>query len=318
MNAKKQYMKDKANDRLLILGNGFDLNIKYRTKYSDFAKNVKLCWPFNGRTEGLGGYLQQRAGADEWLDLESSMLDYASLIGGIAKRNDDGCYPIKSDEEDFQSLVWSLNSYIKRMIDEDSVDDNSVAAKVLHTLLERGGAKIFSFNYTNLKKIAYALYVKDSRHIRNNYELEYMPVHGCIETDDIILGVNREAKLISGYEFLVKNRQPHYKNTNLRQDLFSAKEITIFGLSMGKIDYSYFKDLWDLLSHGIIPKERKCYITIFTYDEPSRRQIINNLCALTGTDLSTIQSNCYLDFIRTKNVDFDDKKLFESWILRHQ
>ena len=30
---------------VLILGNGFDLDVNYKTRYSDFAKNVRLCWP---------------------------------------------------------------------------------------------------------------------------------------------------------------------------------------------------------------------------------------------------------------------------------
>ena len=304
-------------ERLLVLGNGFDLNINYRTKYSDFARKVKLCWPFNEKTDGLGGYLQQRAGADEWLDLESSMLDYASLTCGEAKRNGDGYYSIDSDKEDFQLLVWSLRTYIKRMIDEDAVDTKSIAANVLRTILRREDAKIYSFNYTNLKKIASALFVKDSRYSRDDFNLEYTPIHGCIETDDIILGVNNDAQLIDGYEFLIKNRQPHYRCTDLRQDLFSAKEITFFGLSMGKIDYPYFKDFWDSLSHGIVPKEQKRHITIFTYDGTSRCQIIKNLCSLTCSDLSAIQSNSYFEIICTELCSRDDGNPYNQWLVRN-
>lgn len=72
--------------------------------------------------------------------------------------------------------------------------------------------------------------MNDSRHDRQDYNLDYAPVHGCIETNDIILGVNSDADLIEGYEFLRKNEQPDYKPTNLRQDIFSAREVTFFGL----------------------------------------------------------------------------------------
>ena len=64
---------------VLILGNGFDLDVNYKTRYSDFAKNVRLCWPFEDAKDGLGGYLQERAKTDTWLDLESALLDYAKI-----------------------------------------------------------------------------------------------------------------------------------------------------------------------------------------------------------------------------------------------
>ena len=69
---------------VLILGNGFDLDVNYKTRYSDFAKNVRLCWPFDDAKDGLGGYLQERAKTDTWLDLESALLDYASATDGVA------------------------------------------------------------------------------------------------------------------------------------------------------------------------------------------------------------------------------------------
>lgn len=303
--------------RLLILGNGFDLNINYRTKYSDFANKVKLNWPFDAAKEGLGGYLQHRAKTDNWLDLESALLDYASSVGGAANPDATGVYPTESDEFDYDRLVSALQVYIERVIDEDAVDSNSIAAKVLQTFLGRSGYSIYSFNYTNLQKVAYALYIKDSRYERKNYELDYTPVHGCIETKDIILGVNGDAELIEGYEFLRKNERPLYRKTNLLQDLFFSKEITFFGLSMGKIDYPYFRDFWEVLCHGSVPKEEKRHITIFTYDTLSMRQILNQLRSLTRTDLLTLQSNSYFEVIRTEECKWEDKEKFENWIKRN-
>lgn len=116
---------------VLILGNGFDLDVNYKTKYSDFAKNVRLCWPFEDAKDGLGGYLQERAKTDTWLDLESALLDYASATDGVAKKGDGELYPLEDDKEDFQRLVHTLRMYIARMIDEPPVNKDSVAAQVL-------------------------------------------------------------------------------------------------------------------------------------------------------------------------------------------
>ena len=191
-----------------------------------------------------------------------------------------------------------------------------MAARVLRTLLARGEYKIYSFNYTNLRKVAFALFVKDSIYERKDYELDYTAVHGCIETDDIILGVNSDANLIEGYEFLYKNEQPGYRFTNLRQDLFASKEITFFGFSMGKIDYPFFRDFWNSLCQGVVPIKEKRHITIFTHNDDSRRQILRQLRSLTGTDLTAIQGNCYFEIICSENCNGDDKERFESWINR--
>ena len=158
--------------------------------------------------------------------------------------------------------------------------------------------------------------MNDSRHDRQDYNLDYAPVHGCIETNDIILGVNSDADLIEGYEFLRKNEQPDYKPTNLRQDIFSAREVTFFGLSMGKIDYPYFRDFFESLCSGVVPTGQKKHITIFTYDDISRSAILKQLRSLTGTDLMTLQGNSYFQIIRTENQCSKDRQLFERWMRR--
>ena len=303
---------------LLILGNGFDLDISYKTRYSDFAKNVRLCWPFDDRKDGLGGYLQKRAKTDKWLDLESALLDYASATNGAATKGSDGLFPIESDKYDFQRLVATLRLYISRMVDEPPVNKSSVAAQVLDAVLKSSNSAIYSFNYTSLRKIAYALYVNDSRHDRQDYNLDYTHIHGSIETNDIILGVNSDADLLDGYEYLRKNEQPDYKPTNLRQDIFFANEITLFGLSMGKIDYPYFRDFFESLCSGVVPVEQKKHITIFTYDDSSRSTILKQLRSLTGTDLMTLQGNCHFAIIRTENQCMKDKQRFDEWLKRQK
>lgn len=301
---------------LLLIGNGFDLDIEYQTKYSDYAQKYKQFWPFNNATEGLGGYLQYRAKTDEWLDLESALLDYASANNGEAKKTAEDSYLVDSDMDDFEMLVSYLQSYIMRIIDEDAVNNQSVAAKVLRAILDAAEHKIYSFNYTNLKRVAYALFVKDSRHARGEYELEYVPIHGCIDNNDIILGVNPDAKVTPGYELFLKKNQPNYHPNDLQQDLELAQDITFFGLSMGKIDYPYFKNLFGSLCTGVVPKTRKKYITLFTRDETSRLSIFRQLSELTNTDLFDLQNNCYFEIIRTNECNGMDYCKFQDWLKR--
>lgn len=301
---------------LLLIGNGFDLDIDYKTKYSDFAQIYKQYWPFNNATKGLGGYLQQRAKTDEWLDLESALLDYASADNGAAKKTSDGLYPIDSDMCDFEDLVLALRNYIVRITDQYSVNNKSLAAKVLRAILDGTGYKVYSFNYTNLKRVAYALFVKDSMYDKGKYELDYVPVHGCIDNNDIILGVNPDAKVIPGYEFFLKKNQSKYHPNDLQQDLEQAQEITIYGLSMGKIDYPYFRNMFGSLCKGVMPITRKKHITLFTKDESSRMIILQQLSELTNTDLFNLQNNCYFEIIRANEYTGLDYNKFQDWINR--
>ncbi len=58
----------------------------------------------------------------------------------------------------------------------------------------------------------------------------------------------------------------------------NAKEIVFFGLSFGKIDYSYFDRFFKSLSDGTsLENEKKKYITVFTKDDHSRLEILTRL-----------------------------------------
>ena len=75
---------------VLIIGNGFDLDLGMHTSYRDFAKS-KL-WPFDSPIydKGLGYYLNQKKHTENWFDLERELANYAlslkeTSLEGLAK-----------------------------------------------------------------------------------------------------------------------------------------------------------------------------------------------------------------------------------------
>lgn len=226
-----------------------------------------------------------------------------------------GSYPIDTDKEDFDILVGNLTSFIKRIPSEDQINKDSVASKVLRTILDNGRYAIYSFNYTNLKKIAARLYL-DVSYYGAEYDLSYTSIHGKVEDNNIILGVHSDANLIAGYDFLKKIDQTSFQSNDIIQDLSCAREVVFFGLSMGIIDYPYFRDFFKSLCSTIIPLDKKKFVTIFTYNESSRLEIHEQLRKLTRTDLMSLKSNCYFEIIRTSLCVYDDKDKFEKWISR--
>ena len=244
-----------------------------------------------------------------------ALYNYAAFPDGKAVP-EGGSYPVDSDRNDFDTLVLSLTQFINRIPKETKADRDSVASIALKAVLDNEDYSIYSFNYTNLRRIAARLYLDVSSYDDVEYNLQYTPIHGTVKNDDIILGVNSDAQLIDGYGFLRKIDQPSYKSNNLQQDLPSAENIVFFGLSMGKIDYPYFRDFFEGLCNGVIPSKEKKNVTFFTYDEGSRLQILKQLRELTGTDLMKLKSNCYFEMIRTSCCGYEDKQKFEQWLAK--
>lgn len=298
-----------------MIGNGFDLDVNFKTKYTDYYNIWKRnnLWPFEDSNNGLGGYIDACAKTDNWLDLEKSLFDYATADNGAVTRTSGRNNSIKTDERDFKALVANLTLFISRIPEETIIDNKSVAAQVLRAVLDNGSFSIYSFNYTNLNSIADRLY-RSATDDYIEHNISYIPVHGSVEENDIILGVHSDANLIEGYDFLKKVYQPNYHNNNLIQDLDNANEIVFFGLSMGIIDFPYFRHLFSSLCTGIVPIEKKKKITFFTFDESSRMDIHRHLSTLTGTDLSSMKSNCFMEFIRTENCASEDKAKLNAWI----
>lgn len=308
-------------EKIFIIGNGFDLDLNFRTRYSDYFEIWKENhhWPFNDSSKGLGGYIHKCAKKDKkkWLDLEMALFEYASAHDGAAIKGMNGSYPIDTDKEDFDILVGNLTSFIKRIPSEDQINKDSVASKVLRTILDNGSYAIYSFNYTNLKNIAARLYL-DVSYYGAEYDLSYTSVHGTVEDNNIILGVHSDANLIEGYDFLKKIDQTSYQSNDFLQDISGAREVVFFGLSMGIIDYPYFRLFFNALCSRIVPLDKKKHVTIFTYNESSRLEIYEQLRQLTGTDLMSLKSNCYFEIIRTSLCKYDDKDKFEKWISRQR
>jgi len=79
----------------------------------------------------------------------------------------------------------------------------------------------------------------------------------------------------------------NYHGTNIIRDLREANEIVIYGHSLNKIDFGYFKDLFLNSTQNSRHGER--HITIITKDRESAEQIKSNL-QHNGADL-TIQNH---------------------------
>lgn len=108
---------------VLIVGNGFDLSLKYPTSYSDFIAS-KYFKGLLSKENSLASYLADRKKyCGNWIDIEKELGSYAKVLAGydihaIAKevrynRSLDDLR--KSFRDDFTSICFALTAYLKEI-----------------------------------------------------------------------------------------------------------------------------------------------------------------------------------------------------------
>ena len=280
---------------LLIFGNGLDIDLGFPTNYKDFFQSDQFPFVHNDQScHSLGHYVYDKGIQDKWYDLENILAEYGGMVRDT-NEND-----VQGDKEDYQKLVQALADYLKS-IEYKQPRNDSVAANILRaakdTLLP---PTIYTFNYTDLEEISAALDVEYSN-------VHY--VHGSLKKNDIVLGVGEYVKLGQKASYLHKTSNLGYNAEGILNAFDSYDTIIIFGLSLSQVDYPYFEDFFRDVASRKYVDDRKKYIRIFTYDEQSRLEILDNL---RGMNSGLIKLRGYSDFdiIRTKD-DMDMLKVQE-------
>lgn len=306
---------------VFIIGNGFDLDLGLPTKYSDFANSS--FWPKaspiapssvspDSGTIKLGNstsyiflehYLERKRNLNTWFDLENELLLYSHVDNKNNGKERDSF--IEKNIDYFIKLQNSLCDYIISVEDKVTRKDN-VAGRVLKSVIDNDYfEQIYSFNYTNLNKIARSLGIY--------HDISYTHIHGKVDDRSIILGVD-DSKLRPGYELFHKSSSHYYQSHDIYNALTNAREIVIFGLSFGNIDYSYFDRFFKSLSDGdSINEENKKNITIFTKDDKSRLSIIGKLREM-NIGIQRLYAQSHFQIICTN--DNRDKSLIEVFVKR--
>ena len=257
----KDIISSSDTKRVLVIGNGFDLDLGWNTRFSDFTKSKY--WP--QALSPILRYLRQGLNQDTWFDVEVQLGEYAS------ERTPKSRQIICNDILGFNLLVEGFTKYL---LDEVSkpIKSDSVAAEVFSEILRNQNfTSIYSFNYTDLYYIAERLDIKS--------KFQYVHMHGSLK-DNIIIGAPEFKQLHKGYEFLYKTFNANYRSTELIYDLREAKEVVFFGHSLGTTDYHYFQSFFKEQCNDQLKRSDAKKITIFTYDDNSRISIMSQLRAM--------------------------------------
>ena len=303
---KLNMKQNKIPNRLLIIGNGFDLDLGRKTRYSDFAKSES--WPKNLDSQ-LYGYLNAKSQIERWFDLEGELATYVnkqndqhlssyrSTISNIAKK----------DEHDFKIIVEEMISYLSFIEKHTTPKEPSLAVKVFSLVCrDRAFQKVYSFNYTDLSRLA------DWQNLEREPLFEY--VHGCLTDHSAILGINDSVDTIDGnYDFLRKSFNSHYTSHPIAYDLHDVDEVVFFGHSLGDNDYHYFQSFFRQQCKENIERKDGRDITIFTYNEKSRMEIMHTLHKMNDGQTSLLFQNNNLRIFCTEDEKKKESEAFTSW-----
>ena len=318
-------------DNLLIIGNGFDLNLGLQTTYRDFTNSWIFKRMYVKRMQekqntgnpqpSLIDFLYGKKYIEKWYDIEASLLEYVS-------RKPDGSFVnnIKEDKKDYYLVCKSLIEYLASLFKEGAIDSNlekkmmeSPGGRLLWSFMPEA-ENVYSFNYTPIEWIMGVI----SGRFRN-YDL--VKVHGEIKKDTIIKGniydntiilgieTNDMSNIAPGYSFMLKSNNKNFKSINIASDLMNTRNVIIFGHSLNQMDFGYFDSYFRMLA---INTDQWRKLTIITKNDSSRIAILDNLRKM-GISVRDIFAHTKVEIILTDNLvnkKSEDSRLFEELLLK--
>jgi len=289
-------IKRSDSNRVLIIGNGFDLDLGWNTRFCDFMKSTY--WPKNEHSGSLLHHLERCRNLTDWFDLEYQIGVYAS--GGVTRGDSKGTQKI--NREYYEKMVDGFKMYLKEAT-MAPINSNCVAAIVLKAIQENSNfSAIYTFNYTPLGNIGQSLGLKS--------RIIYEHVHGSLQDDSIIIGAPEDVDVNVGYEFLYKTFNEHYSSNALIHDLGDAKEVVFFGHSLGPTDYHYFQEFFKAQCVDGLPRKDAKKITIFTYDDASRIAILTQLRKMNEKKTNLLYNQNDFKIIMTSRGESPELKTF--------
>lgn len=270
---------------ILIVGNGFDLNLDLETSYRHFieSKNFK---DLENSNNDLAKYLSKTISLRNWIDVENELKRYSKKTTNSSER----LY------KEFIDLSETLKNYLKS-IKYDWLDENKDAYKVISDNRDKS-ILIIDFNYTStISKILYDLNMGIDK---NNGNIEHIKIHGSIKSNDIIFGVEDKADIKQEHIFLKKSVNENFNPIDFRGAMEKCGYFIVFGHSLGETDHMYFDDFFYEASNHNKPSQN---IQFYYYGEESYYDLHAQLDSLTNRNIKQLKQKNRVVFLNLKRPD---------------
>ena len=266
-------------ETLLIVGNGFDLSMGFKTSYGDFMKSSYFP---HEETSSLCSYLHNQYEENMgWIDIENELSEYSRMLTTkkLNAKKFNTILDIDSLREEYDELKSSLKLYLQEETKRAfGPSPDNPAKRVIDQLPAE--SKIISFNYTSIIE----------RMTRDRFcasKGNLLHIHGSLAPyDDIVFGVEDSAKLSKEHVFLYKAHSRHLRVQEFSDWLNSAERIIFYGYSLGDTDRQYFEKFFRKLC-----SDDRTYteLVFYYYDQSSYDNLIWQLQMLTNHKLTQLQ-----------------------------
>lgn len=279
-------LRKDSYDIVLIIGNGFDLNLRLKTGYCDFVESIYFEDLIKQENQ-LSIYLSEQYSLQNWIDIENELKVYSKKV----ESTDNNFF------KEFKDLSNKLKQYLKT-IDYKSLDKESIAYRLIEKN-KNSNLLIVDFNYTlTIQNIFNDLGVDSKSEFSN---IEHIKIHGSFEeNDDIIFGVEDNAHISPKHVFLKKSVNINFNDTDFSKAMSDADTFVVFGHSLGETDHMYFKDFFTNISRQNT-KGGNQNIIVFYHGEESYFNIFAQLDELTIKSISKFKKRSNFKAIDTKN-----------------
>ncbi len=284
---------------VIVLGNGFDLDLGWDTSYESFYRKHKGWQMHKTEEDDLFQYVIKQVPGN-WFDFERTLHEYALYRGKNPVTKD----VIDRDIQDYNTFKSQLASFItegsKLPVKKDShayrLLEAYVGAKKRNHAIPSNlfSIKLFSYNYTPLLNVI--------RHIEPSLKISYIPVHGRVENNSIIFGFHDDLSIPKEYRMIQKSMDVNYKSSDIVTESLKADYLIFFGLSLGYIDGVYFKNLFEQISNFTNLQMINKHLVFITKDTDTEKNIKSNLLDM-GINLQLLYNSNIVNFIYT-----DDKQ----------
>lgn len=270
-------------DIVLIVGNGFDLNLELSTSYSDFIQSAQF-GSLIANENHLAKHLAEQNNLNNWIDIEKELKKYSEE------------YPENENFLiEFKNLSMALLEYL-RTIDYSDLDKNNEAYKLIEKISSYK-VLIIDFNYTSTIEQIFNHLNIDTK--KPDTRINHVKIHGSINDENIIFGIEDSSFISPKHVFLKKSTHKNFDSTNYNPILKESEIVMVFGHSLGETDHTYFSEFFN---HAVLDLQNKTKqkIVIHHYGEQGYYELFSQIDSLTHRQISKLKQLNKFKMIETK------------------
>lgn len=280
-------------ENVVIIGNGFDLNLGLNTSFKSFFNEHKTKFGamYNSPEYAFMNFVDKlnknKQFVTDWYNIEK-------LLGDFSLK-----YPEHDFKNEYKKIIESLESYLNEQTYNFNPQNNYKFASQFFGMFDTESllkTKIINFNYTNTAEIL------AKRIIYRIPEITY--THGKLKdaNNPIIFGINDNIKISKHHSYIRKSAYTDHKLLRDFNKLKSAKNIFFFGHSLGLTDHSYFKDFFQFLLDYKYTKFLK-NILFFVHDKSISEHLLFEINELTNYNITSLKIAFNIEFVEVKEID---------------